>query len=148
MVNSEKRHVASEMITKYLSLEITSDELSDDFPRDKSDPALGAIWENLWAYCDDMYSHKAEGKHQLPEEDRELFERCALFLRTDLEYEWPAFTWISFKWLLWRVLGRPQRIEQELDEFKTHGDFEVWPFIRREDYAKRLSDSGLKTELT
>ena len=136
MVNSEKRRFASQLITKYLSLEITNDDLSDDFPHDESDPAFGAIWNNLWAYYDDMYSHKAEGKHQLVGGGRELFERCALFLRTDLKYEWPPFEWISFKYLLWRLLGRQKRIEQKFDEFKSHGDFEVWPFIRREDYAK------------
>ena len=97
MVNSEKRRFASQLITKYPSLEITNDDLSDDFPHDESDPAFGAIWNNLWAYYDDMYSHKAEGKHQLLGGDRELFERCALFLRTDLEYEWPPFEWIKFQ---------------------------------------------------
>ena len=140
MVNLEKRRFASQLISKYLSLEITNDDLSDDFPRDKSDQAFAAIWENLWGYYDYMYTHKAEGKHQLLGEDRKLFERCALFLRTDLEYEWPPHDWISFKYLLWRLLRRRTWIEQKFDEFKSHGDFEVWPFIRREDYAKFTLD--------
>jgi hypothetical protein len=132
MIDSEKRQIASELIAKYLSLEITSDELSDDFPRDKRDPALGAIWYNLWPYYSDT-SHKAEGKHQLSPEARELFERCAAFLRTDLEYEWPPYKWISFEYPLWRLFGLGKRLEQKFDEFKSHGDFDVWPFIRRED---------------
>src|SRR6267378_6006063 len=103
MVNSEKRRLASELITKYLSLEITSDELNDDFPQDNSDPALEAIWSNLWFYYSDR-SHKAEGKYELPPEAKDLFERCVAFLRTDLEYEWPPTQWISFKYALWRLL--------------------------------------------
>jgi hypothetical protein len=138
MVDSEKRRTASELIAKYLSLEVNSDELSDDFPRDKRDPALGAIWFNLWPYYSDT-PHKAEGKHQLSPEAKELFGRCAAFLRTDLEYEWPPYKWISFEYSLWRLFGLGKRLEQKFDEFKSHGDFDVWPFIRREDYAKFAS---------
>ena len=80
MVNPEKRRFASELIAKYLSLEITSDELNDDFPDDDIDPALEAIWSNLWIYYCDR-SHKAEGECELPPEAKDLFKRCAAFLR-------------------------------------------------------------------
>ena len=139
MVNPEKRRFARELITKYLSREITNDDLNDDFPHDKEDPALTAIWRNLWPHYSDNYSHKAEGKHQLSPEANDLFVRCAAFLRTELEYEWPAFKWISFEYLFWRALGCGKRLERKFDEFQSHGDFEVWPFIRREDYAKFAS---------
>jgi hypothetical protein len=135
MVNFEKRSFAGELIVKYLSLEITSDELNDDFPDDERDPALEAIWSNLWRYYSDT-SHKAEGKHELSPEAKDLFERCAAFLRTDLDYEWPPTEWISFKYSLWRFLGLGKQIERVMKEFESHGDFEVWPFIRREDYIK------------
>jgi hypothetical protein len=139
MVDSEERQIASELIAKYLSLEITNDELSDDFPRDKRDPALEAIWWNLWLHYSDTHSHKAERKHQLSPEAKELFERGAAFLRTDLEYKWPPYKWIGFEYALWRLLGLGQRLEQKFDVFKSHGDFEVRPFIRREDYTKFAS---------
>jgi hypothetical protein len=139
MVDSEKRRFAGELIAKYLSREITNDELSDDFPRDKQDPALEAIWWNLWPYYDDTHSHKAEGKHELKSEAKDLFERCAAFLRTGLEYEWPAYQWIAFENLLRWLPSIRKRIERRFDEFKSHGDFEVWPFIRRDDYAKFAS---------
>ncbi len=138
MVNSEKRRFASELIAKYLSLEITSDDLNDEFPDDKGDPALEAIWCNLWPYYSD-YSHKAEGKHELSPDANDHFERCVAFLRSDLEYEWPATEWISFKYALWRLMGLGKRIERGMEEFNSHGDFEVWPFIRREDYTKFAS---------
>ena len=136
MVIAEKRRLASDLIAKYLSREITNDELSEDFPRDRRDPALEAIWWNLWPHYDDTHSHKAEGKHQLSAEAIDLFARCIIFLHSDLEYEWPPHKWMGFEYLLWRVLGRGKRIEQKFDEFKSHGDFEVWPFVRREDYTK------------
>jgi hypothetical protein len=136
MVNSEKRRFASELIAKYLSREITNDSLRDKFPRDERDPALRAIWSNLWLHYSDTHSHKAEGKHQLTSEVNHLFDRSAAFLRTDLEYEWPAYKWIGSENVLWRFFGFGKRIEQKFNEFKSHGDFEVWPFIRREDYVK------------
>jgi hypothetical protein len=136
MIISEKRRVASELIAKYLSRAITNDELNEDFPRDRRDPALEAIWWNLWPHYCDTHSHKAEGKHQLSREAIDLFARCATFLRTELEYEWPAHKWMGFEYLLWRVLGCGKRVERNFDEFKNHGDFDVWPFIRREDYTR------------
>lgn len=135
MVIPDKRRIASELIARYVSLEIDNDHLSDDFPRDKRDPALHAIWCNLWFHYSDT-NHKAEGKHQLSAEVRDLFDRCAAFLQTDLEYEWPAFKWINIGYGLRRLLGFGKRLDQKFDEFKSHGDFEVWPFIRREDWAK------------
>ena len=136
MVISEKRRLASELISRYLSREITNDRFSEDFPRDRRDPALDAIWSNLWPYYCDTHSHRAEGKHQLSAEAIDLFVRCIAFLQTELEYEWPAHKWIGFEYLLWRLLRRGKRVERKFDAFKSHGDFEVWPFIRRDDYTQ------------
>lgn len=137
MVNPAKRRFASELIEKFVSAEITNDALSDDFPRDKQDPALEAIWWELWQHYSDMYSHKAEGKHQLSLEEVELFRRSVLFLRSNLEYEWPAHKLVSWRHFALRVMGIAKRMDKRLDEeFRSHGDYQLWPFIRREDYAE------------
>ena len=50
MVNLEKRQIAKRLIERFLACEITNDGFDDAFPRDQGDPALDAIYSNLWAY--------------------------------------------------------------------------------------------------
>ena len=124
-----------------MACKITSDEYNDDFPHDEADPGLHAIYCNLWFFYSD-YAHKLEGKHELTSEQKELFGRCALFLGSNLEYEWPPFKWISLKYGLMRLVGLGKRIDQSFEEFKKSGDYEVWPFARREDYLRAASQAS------
>ena len=75
-----------------------------------------------------------------------LFDRCALFLNGDLEYEWPPGrlavggsngTTTLFFLLVFGILAllnrRPEK-SYVLDA--SAGDSRVWPFIRRSDYDR------------
>ena len=139
MVNPEKRQMAKRLIERFLACEITNDEFNDTFPRDKEDPALEAIYSNLWSYYDERQTHKLDGQHTLQPESREMFERCAAFLSAGFEYEWPPYNWISPKYALMRLFGFSRKINDEFDRFKSSGSFEVWPFIREQDYRMALS---------
>jgi hypothetical protein len=79
MINREKRQLAKRLIESFAAARTTSDEYNDDFPSDRNDPALEAIFSNIWLFYSD-YPHKLEGKHQLTPESSALFNRCALFL--------------------------------------------------------------------
>jgi hypothetical protein len=139
MVNAEKRQIAKRLVERFLACEITNDEFNDTFPRDKADPALEAIHSNLWSYYDEQHTHKLDGRHTLQPETRGLFERCAAFLASGLEYEWPSYNWISPKYGLMRLFGLSRKINDEFERFKTSGSFEVWPFIREADYRRALA---------
>lgn len=137
MINQEKRKRAIELIDRFLRCEITNTDFSYGFPVDDDDRALAAIRSNLWPYYCDTHTHRLTGTHALAPEAKDLFLRCALFLNSGLEYEWPPHQWISFRYGLMRLFGLRRRVEQGFENFKKHGDFEVWPFIRRQDYDTR-----------
>jgi hypothetical protein len=143
MVNREKRQVAKQLIEQFTSCEITNDDFRDGFPIDKLDPALEAIYCNLWVHYSDTRKHKLEEKHTLGPEAKELFRRCAAFLGTDLEYEWPPYKWVSVRWVFLRLFRLTKRIDQEFEIFKAHGDFTVWPFIRERDYMCSISNTSV-----
>ena len=60
MVNREKRQMAGQLIERFVSCEVTSDEFCDAFRVDKSDPALEAIYWNVWFFYSDTHRHKLE----------------------------------------------------------------------------------------
>jgi hypothetical protein len=60
----------------------------------------------LWRFYSDLEQHTlVEEGHMLAAEGREIFNRCILFLRTDLEYQWPKenFTGIGGLGILGRI---------------------------------------------
>lgn len=59
---------------------------------DASDHALVEAWRFGWAlYSDDVGPSRLSGRHAVKAADREIAERCVLFLKTDLAYAWPPF---------------------------------------------------------
>jgi hypothetical protein len=142
MVNEEKRLRAKDLVERFMACEITNDEFNDSFPFDDSDPALKEIYCNIWPFYCDTHTHKLDGKHRLSPEAKRLFTRCAAFLGSNFEYEWPPHKWIDLTRPFVRLFGRGKKIDEQFERFKAHGDFEVWPFIRKEDYAK-LSEKSM-----
>lgn len=143
MISQPDRQKACELIEKLANREITNDEFDDCYPRRSTDRALEPIFANIWFSYSDLHTHRLAGKYALNADARELFSRCAAFLRSDLEYEWPEYTWIDLKRILLRLLGQDHKIEQSFERFKAAGDFEFWPFLRRSDWElhKDTADS-------
>jgi hypothetical protein len=102
VINREKRAIAKQMVESFAAGTITSDEMDNDFPRDKNDPALGGIWERLWFLWDDFHDHTLTGKYAPSLVERAMMERCIAFLESDLEYEWPSLIG-SLKLILLRL---------------------------------------------
>jgi hypothetical protein len=145
MFNREKRAIARDLVKKFDAGEISNDDFDDDFPRDRNDAALGAIYERLWFLWYDHRTHWLTGAHSLREEDQALFERCVAFLGSDLEYEWSPFIQASLSLILLRAFrfhGKAKEIEErKLKELEQVGDLGAWPFLRHEDYGRFVSRS-------
>jgi len=136
MVDREDRHKACRLIEGLAKAEITNDDFDDDFPRRSRDRALEPIFANIWFHYSDTHTHKLTGEHALSSEASQIFARCAAFLRSDLEYEWPDYNWIALKRIVLRLFGQGARIERQFEQFKAAGDFEVWPFLSRSDWQR------------
>jgi hypothetical protein len=146
MISRQGRNKAAELVRGYRDCVITNDDLTDDWPtskQDEEDRALRAIELTLWGAYSDTHNHKAEGRHALEAEGRELFDRCAQFLDTDLPYEWPTHRLYPGEGgippilvvLSWGLLARLNRYwERRYRLQESAGDSRIWPFIRRSDY--------------
>lgn len=131
MVDRAKRDLARNLVLSLANGEITNDQFEDEYPSNPGDAALWAIATTTWLFYDDLHKHKLTGKHALTGEGRKLFERCALFLSTDLEYDWnnlvPA-SGLLIQLLKFDIAGR-----REFARLRKHGDYDVWPFRHRQD---------------
>lgn len=149
MVDVQARQQAADLIEKFRDGTISNFEFQDSYPRyDRRDRALRAIETFLWMFYDDCREHTlVEPKHALTPAGRELFERCALFLRTQLEYQWPEDNFIGIdglgvvpriltlglSWLLDRALRR--RNERKLGRLQLDESNPIWPFFTMEEYS-------------
>lgn len=89
MVDKQSRLKTANLIQDFKHGVITNDEFVAGFPR-SNDAAIGAIRSVLWFCYDDLREHRLTGKWALTVEGEKLFDRCILFLKTDLEYHGPA----------------------------------------------------------
>jgi hypothetical protein len=111
---------AAKLIEDFLSSRITNFEYADRYPR-SDDPSLFAIHSMLWFAYSDVREHRMDGKHALSSEERQLTERCILFLRTEFEYH-GARNFVSLSAPLKRIWHKLRgRAERELIS-------PVWPF--------------------
>jgi hypothetical protein len=132
MVNRSKREIAVNVIQRVLEGKMPGDRFLDEFPRDKTDPALGAIYERLWFCFDDRNARSLCKDRADYDQVCRLLERCREFLRTDLEYDWPSKFRAPISLLLLRLVGArraARKIEQrEMTGMTSFGSLEEWPF--------------------
>jgi hypothetical protein len=132
---------------------ITNDEFEDGLlaagiplatdPSRWPDPAIGPIGEVAWCLYSDTHPYRLNGRHKLPPEGRRAALRWVLFLRSDLEYEWPPFRLINpalvslsgclLSLLTLGILPR-RRFAREFASWQQAGEYGLWPFFRRSDY--------------
>jgi hypothetical protein len=147
MVNRGKRDLARRLVEKFLACGITSDDFVNEYPcQEKEDRVILAIYDRFWGFWDDRHTHTLTGKHRLNPEATALFERCIAFLNSDFEYEWPPLEWRSLSQALQRLIGFGKIADRRGDEWtqrvRGFGNWEVWPFIRKED-LKKFRPAGL-----
>jgi hypothetical protein len=130
-VDVEGRRRAAVVLRGFIEGRLTNDELDERYPGASPDRALHAIYHKTWPFQDDLRTYRLQGPTTLSPEERTLFERCVLFLETDLRYEWPS-PWQR----VWRWRMRASR---------EQGAPGVWPFFRERDWkhaAERTTPKG------
>jgi hypothetical protein len=90
---------------------------------------------------DDRRRYRLTGTDRAGKDAREVVARLVVFLHTNREYEWPSSSGLGPA--LWLVaatlsLGYARRVQQR--RFESHGDIDVWPFLRRGDLDDALTD--------
>jgi hypothetical protein len=153
MINRTQRDCLADAIHALAAGLITNDEFEESLLRggilllaDPScclDSAIGPISESAWCLYSDHYTYRLVGQHRLSAERRRDVLRWVLFLRSDLEYEWPPFRLINpalvslsgfLLWLLtFGVLTR-RRFARQFADWQIRGKYGVWPFFRHSDF--------------
>jgi hypothetical protein len=108
MVDPQARDTAAKLLQAFIDGTISNYKYDHGFPRSKSDPALRSVWANLWFYYSDIREHTLTGKDALTPGVRALYERSLLFLKSDLEFQWPPpefkLIWPSPTFWIWKDL--------------------------------------------
>ncbi len=88
----------------------------------------------IWQLYDDLQEHKVD-LDSFSEDERKMLSRIILFLKTDLEYQWPS---LRAKAPLFRLLANIFTLgvytRRKDKEIESVGDFEYWPFISKADF--------------
>ena len=145
MIDREKRELAAALLRQFRDGQINSDELETAWPAYKEDRALRAVESMVWAFYDDHFPRRMSGKQTATHEEYDALTRYAAFLDTQLPYEWPQSSFyrigglgiltILSLGLLWPVDRWIKRRNAQFEaELRAAGDFDVWPFIKREDH--------------
>ncbi|MGC1108080.1 MAG: hypothetical protein WA876_16240 [Candidatus Acidiferrales bacterium] len=113
---------------------ISNRDYEQRYPRAKDDPALSAIYTNIWFCYPDIKDHALTGKYALSDEQRALLRRCVLFLRSDFEFQWPPPKF-GLKYGILRLLGFKRFVKRWGAEDMSIGDVDAWPFLRRNGLA-------------
>lgn len=140
VVNRSARTEAASLIRAFLSGEIDNISFIDRFPHDRNDRALHAVERRLWFHYDDVTPHHCE--FPLDSAAEVLFRRCALFLETDLEYQWPELRGHNLSHPIVAILSGDIFRFRRIEEAKKAGDYDVWPFFRKADLCDAKSRYG------
>jgi hypothetical protein len=133
MVHTNERRIASHLLEQFFNGDIANDEYENEYPARSGDAGLDVVFDRTWLYYDDVDTQFLR-QEELTLQDRQLFERCIAFLRTEFEYEGP---------LLDRGLPFPDRMMQLARvlfgrQRKADSRFfsPYWPFARADQYRQ------------
>jgi hypothetical protein len=142
MVDRHARDIAADAIRDFMEGSISNKDYERRFPstRTLDDPALQAVFSHIWFCYDDLSEHTLTGEHALTGERRAFLERSLLFLRSDLEFQWPPPLFGLRYWIL-RLLGFGRRLQRREDKEMSVGDIEVYPFLTKAEYEETVRRS-------
>lgn len=135
MVDRDARDIAAQALREFADGSISNREYERRFPKSKDDPALRSIYTNVWFCYSDTSEHTLNGKHALSKENRAILDRCMLFLKSDLEFQWPA-TKLRLWYPLLRLIGLGRIVNRRLEKEMSVGDVDVWPFLKKAQYEQ------------
>ena len=140
MIDREARDKLAESIRALVSGQITNYEFEARVPDWSKDPAIKAVFNGgPWMLYDDFRTYRLRGAYKLVPELKTEVARWVIFLKTDLEYEWPVQNFLQ---RLLHFLGNVCTVglvgllyRRRLEK---HGDVNVWPFVKESDYKVAL----------
>jgi len=135
VIDRHSRQIAVKALRDFVDGAISNKEYERRYPQSRDDPALREVYIQIWFLYSDVQTHFLTGKHA-PNEERSLFlERCILFLKSDLEFQWPlqeCHLWCG----LLRLFGIRRIVARGKNEEMPIGDKEVWPFLNKTQYEQ------------
>ncbi len=143
MIDRVARKQAAEAIRHFVSGRITNKEFIDRYPYSKNDPAIWALDDTFYAFYDDIVTHKLTGGYSISKGARKMAARWIMFLYSDCEYRWPRAgvpglrSSFSPSWF-GRVTGLARLTLWRDERFRRHGEYELWPFLQREEFEEAL----------
>lgn len=127
------RKEAAEVVRQFISGRITNFDFEKKMPP-TDDWGVHAIEDSLWYVYDDFIRHRLAGDWKLPEEVKSRMTRWVIFLHSEEEYRWPRIGCPGLRpskhGLVSRLFSGPRRER----EFMQSGDYDVWPFVSREQF--------------
>jgi len=142
MVDRIARDRFAELLRHYAAGLISNDSFEDNLPLKSKDRAVNTIfWNGAWMLYDDTHEYKLSGEYRLSKRAKREVARWILFLKSDLEYEWPPIRGIyGFPYYLLIILTFGLILPFVKRYLRKAGDEEVWPFLRRTDYDSALAN--------
>jgi len=141
LIDRPARTAMAEALRHLAAGRISNDQFVERLGLASRDAAVTEIHLNgAWYLYDDTREHRLTGRQRLDGEARHEVARWILFLKTDLEYEWPSLR--GLRWMLLLLLsavtlGAAGALYRR--RMRRAGDIEVWPFLRRQDYEAALA---------
>jgi hypothetical protein len=135
VVDRSARNIAADVIREFMEGSISNREYERRYPRSNDDLALREIYVQIWFLYSDLKEHNLSGKHALKDEPRTFLDRCILFLRSDLEFQWPRQKFRPW-YGIFRIIGLGRFIDRRERGELDMGNVNVWPFLKKTEYEE------------
>ena len=140
MVDRDARDKMVLLLRQLAAGGITNNEFEDRQPLGSSDPAVAEVFHRgASGFYSDLNEYRLAGRHRLSRSERRELARLILFLKSDLEYEWPCpKLWQELLWMAAGILTLGLAGRLYLRWMSAHGEVRVWPFLRQEDLERAM----------
>lgn len=140
MIDRAARNKMVLLLRQLATGRITNDEFEERQPLGSLDPAVEEVFHlGVWGLYSDTHEHRLVGRHRLPRSARREIARFILFLKSDLEYEWPSRKlWQELLWMAAGILTLGLAGRLYWRRMAAHGEVGVWPFQRQEDFERAV----------
>ncbi len=166
--SGHSRRRFAEVLRQLASGVLTNDQFEAKYDALSGETVIDELFQFAWSFYDDFYEHRLRGPHRLSPYQRSVFARCVLFLRSGLDYEWPArakWLWCpqreptlrtqaAMSWWTWLGLSPVRSAARKAREVRERSadaaikgagvvDDRIWPFRRRSDLRAAIGTPTL-----
>ena len=136
MIDRTARNKLAELIRSLSNGLISNDEFESSVPESDDLAVRSLDYYGAWCLYSDFKEYKLRGKNALSKSDKLEVAHWVLFLKSDIEYDWPCSS-IFHELLHCVTFGKFGKSRITL--WQKHGDISAWPFISKQqlDIAKK-----------